>query len=121
MARFLTLSRPVLMAILAFFSLYSMGFPVGGSAIFSLIPLILGYLGVLTSVAYSITGILLIIACANALLPGIPGKIVSTAQSVLETTGASAPAKNGPQAPASEPTSTSSVASSSAPTAEKKK
>ena len=61
--------KAVLLAAMMFFSLRYLGFSVEASAIFSLVSLCLGILSVLSSVAYGLTGIVFILACATALVP----------------------------------------------------
>ncbi len=51
-----------------FLSLQFLGFSAAGSAIFSLVPLILGLLNVFTGLAYGLTGLIFIVACATALV-----------------------------------------------------
>lgn len=61
--------KAIILAVMMFFSLQYLGFPMAGSAIFSLVPLLLGLLNVFTGFAYGLTGLIFIAACATALVP----------------------------------------------------
>lgn len=61
--------KAIVLAVMMFLSLQFLGFPVAGSAIFSLIPLLLGLLNVFTGFAYGLTGLIFIVASTTALIP----------------------------------------------------
>lgn len=61
--------KAIILAVMMFLSLQFLGFSVAGSAIFSLVPLLLGLLNVFTGFAYGLTGLIFIAACATALIP----------------------------------------------------
>ncbi len=61
--------KAVVLSIVMFFSLRYLGFSTNPSLVFSLVPLVLGTLGVLTSMAYGLTGLVFVLACTTALFP----------------------------------------------------
>lgn len=65
----LRFGKAVVITAIMFVSLRYLGFSLASSAVFSLVPLLLGSLNVLTSVAYSLTAAVLILASSTALLP----------------------------------------------------
>jgi hypothetical protein len=58
------------MGAVMYFSLRSLSVPVGGSLTLTLIPLVLGTLNLFTGFAYSMSAIMLIIACGSNFLGG---------------------------------------------------
>lgn len=63
------IAKAIILAVMMFFSLQILGFSVIGSMIFSLIPLLLGFLNVFTGFAYGLTGLIFIAACTTVLIP----------------------------------------------------
>jgi hypothetical protein len=61
--------KAILMSAVMFFSLRYLGFGIESSVAFSMVPLLLGSLNVLSGFAYGVTGVTLIAACSLALLP----------------------------------------------------
>ncbi|SFI17784.1 hypothetical protein SAMN04515618_112125 [Collimonas sp. OK307] len=66
---FFRVSKSILLSLIMFFSLRYMGISYATSIVISLIPLVLGSIGVLTSFAYMLSGLVFIAACASSLLP----------------------------------------------------
>ena len=62
--------KALLVGAVMFFSLRSLGVPVEQSVALSLIPLLLGTLDLLTAFAYSLSGVVLIVACGYNFLAG---------------------------------------------------
>ena len=62
-------SKSLLFSLIMFFSLRYMGVSTEASIVMSLIPLVLGTIGILVHISYIITGLVFIIACTSSLLP----------------------------------------------------
>lgn len=60
--------KPVILALIMFFSMRFLGFPLFAAFMFSLIPFALGSLNVMTRLAYSMTAIALIIAAISTVV-----------------------------------------------------
>jgi len=72
MDSFLRILKSVTLGAVVFFSLRYLGFPVEGCFVVALVPLVLGTLNVLISVAYGLSGIIFLLACLSALFPRWP-------------------------------------------------
>jgi hypothetical protein len=68
-AVFMKLIKPLALCVIMFFSLQYLGFGTNASLMVSLIPLVLGFLNVLALPAYTLTGVVFIIAALSSLLP----------------------------------------------------
>ncbi len=66
--------KPTILALLMFISLKLLGVGNGGAVLFSMVPLLLGLLNVLTAFAYGLTGLMFILACASTIIPDWQGK-----------------------------------------------
>lgn len=69
MALFFRISKSVLLALIMFFSLRYLEISYATAITVSLIPLLLGSIGVLTSFSYMLAALVFIVACASSLLP----------------------------------------------------
>lgn len=58
-----------LVALIMFFSMKHLGFSSNAAMVSSLIPLVLGSMGILSSFAYMLTGVCFIVSCGATLLP----------------------------------------------------
>lgn len=77
---FFRISKSMLLALVMFFSLQHMGISQATAITLSLIPLLLGSIGVLVSLSYMLSGLVFIAACGSSLLPelNIDGKDIIT-------------------------------------------
>jgi hypothetical protein len=82
------LLKSALFACMMFFSLRYLGFSTSASLAFSLVPLVLGTINIMTGFAYSLTAIVFVLACASALFPDWQAKgdkiLHSISQTVIE-------------------------------------
>lgn len=93
-----TFMKAIVLAGMMFLSLQFLGFSVAGSAIFSLVPLLLGLLNVFTGFAYGLTGLIFIAACATALIPDWHTKAAEIWQTARSEVAPAQPRKDLPKA-----------------------
>ena len=78
MANLYRFFRAPAMSLLMFFSMRQLGVGDQGALIFSLIPLVLGWLNVISNLAYGVTGLMFILACVSYVYPDVFGVIYSS-------------------------------------------
>jgi hypothetical protein len=76
--------KPLILALMMFFSLKSLGVVNDSAVLLSLVPLLLGLLNVLTAFAYGLTGLIFILACATTLDSEWQGKSENIVNKVIQ-------------------------------------